>query len=368
MPTYLHHVDTLAPGVAYEQARVREVLAEWLGADRRLERLLDRVVDAAGIASRRSVVRDFLPDAPPGLYRAADGYRSPGTGERMARYAEEAGRLFPCLARRALEGCPGLGPEDVTHVITVSCTGFYAPGPDVQVVRALGLAGSVRRAHLGFMGCYAALPALRLARAHCEADPDAVVLVLCVELCTLHLDPQRSLDSLRAVTVFGDGAAAAVVSARPPAAPERALELRGFASGLVPEGAGEMTWTIGDRGFRMTLSSYVPALVGANLAQVVGPLLDELGLEPDRIARWPLHPGGRAILDRVERDLDLPPAALSASRAVLERLGNMSSPTVLYVLKEELERGVAPGEPLLAAAFGPGLTVEAAALAGVADD
>lgn len=364
MPTYLHHLEAAVPGVVYEQESVRGVLAEWLGADRRMERLLERVVASSGIETRHAVVPDMLPGAPPGLYRSEKGFRRPGTGERMERYAQEAERLFTCLGKRALERCPGVGPEDVTHVVTVSCTGFYAPGPDVQVARALGLRPGVQRTHVGFMGCYAAFPALRLAHAFCAADPDAVVLVLLVELCSLHFDPEPNLDSLRATTVFADGGAAAVVSARPPAEGARALELRRFAGGLTPGGEEEMTWKIGDHGFRMTLSSYVPTLIGENLEAMLDPLWADLGVDREEVGRWAVHPGGRAILDRVERDLALPPEALGASREVLRRFGNMSSATVLFVLAEELERGVAPGEPLLAAAFGPGLTVEAATLVG----
>ena len=169
------------------------------------------------------------------------------------------------LARQAVAGTPDIEAHDITHVITVSCTGFFAPGPDYVVVRALGLPGSTERFHVGFMGCFAAFPALRMADAFCRADPDAVVLVVCLELCSLHLQPTRDPDSLVSTSVFADGAAAAVVSARRPQGGAPSLAIEGFASALTPSSEGEMSWSIGDHGFDMMLSSYVPQLLEEKL-------------------------------------------------------------------------------------------------------
>ena len=177
----------------------------------------------------------------------------------------------------------------------MSCTGFVAPGPDLDLVHALGLSSRTERYHLGFMGCYAAFPALRMAHAFCRADPDAVVLVASAELCTLHLEPRADLDGITANAVFADGAAAAIVTARAPSGPR--LELEAFASDVVREGADDMAWTIGDHGFEMTLSSYVPRLLGANARDALAPLLERL--ETRRVRRWAVHPGGRAILDKL---------------------------------------------------------------------
>jgi predicted naringenin-chalcone synthase len=255
-------------------------------------------------------------------------------------------------------------PADVTHVVTVSCTGFYAPGPDIEVVRALGLDPAVQRYHVGFMGCYGAFPALRTAADLCRADPDAVVLVVAVELCTLHLHPAEDVDTVLSSSLFADGGAAAVVTARPAPAGTPLLELDRFASALVVEGEHDMAWTIGDQGFDMVLSSQVPRLVEAHLPQALKPLIGD-GRDGRGVAEidlWAVHPGGRSILDRVQSALDLPAERLAASRSVLRRYGNMSSATVLFVLADLLAGATPEPASVCALAFGPGVSVESALL------
>ncbi|MDR9390952.1 MAG: type III polyketide synthase, partial [Trueperaceae bacterium] len=364
-----------APSVA--QGSAQAAMERIVGGDRRTDKLLRRIYPASGIETRHSVLEDFVPEGSPPSKAGhdADGtrwlppaqsgpgffvtdagdVRSPGTKERNDRYRSEAGPLFVTAARDALEATPDVGPDDVTHVVTVSCTGFYAPGPDLDVVHGLGLRGGTERYHLGFMGCYAAFPALRMARAFVEADPDAVVLIAWAELCTLHLQHDRDPDALVSASVFADGAVGAVVSGRPPSGP--ALRLDAFADGLAPEGASDMAWTVGDTGFEMTLSAYVPKIVGAKAHAALGPLLAGRDLDLADVPRWAVHPGGRAILDKLADGLELPDAALAASRGVLARYGNMSSATVMFVLAALLREPGPPGEPVIAMAFGPGLTV-----------
>jgi len=369
MATYIHHLATLVPPTAYNQPFARDVMKTWLGGDRRLDRILDRIYARSGIEKRHSVVGDFQPDAPLGIFADSDGgsYQAPGTQARNDLYTREASEMYAVLAREALRDCPGFEAEEITHVITVSCTGFFAPGPDYVVTRALGLSPNTERYHLGFMGCCAAFPALRMARAFCQSRPDAVVLILCLELCTLHLDPTPDLDNLIASAVFADGAAAAVVSQRPPQADARALELLDFNTTLVPEGANDMTWVLGDSGFRMTLSTRVPGLVETHATGAVEPLLEAAGLSRGEIACWAVHPGGRAILDVVEKVFGLRCEQLAASRWVLRHHGNMSSATVLFVLKRILDTLPRRRERnyLAGMAFGPGLTMESGLLATV---
>lgn len=359
MPVYLHGVATAVPDTAYPQSAALDVMKAWVGGDRRTDHLLHRIYRHSGIECRHSVVTDFAPGGPRGFFLdpGSGAFRRPGTAERNARYAAEALTLFPRVAARALEQAGGISPQDVTHVITVSCTGFVAPGPDLAIVRELDLSPSTERYHIGFMGCYAAFPALRMAQAFCRADPQAVVLVASVELCSLHLQPSCELDALVAGSVFADGAAATVVSARRPSRP--ALRAERFTSGVAPEGADAMAWTIGDTGFEMALSSYVPRIVGGRARQAIQPLLETAGVRAADVRRWAVHPGGRAILDRVQDGLGLPAEALAPSREVLARYGNMSSATVMFVLERILEGGAEAGEPVLAMAFGPGLTVDA---------
>jgi predicted naringenin-chalcone synthase len=360
VPAYLRTIETVTPAYAYDQASVQQTMATWTNADRRTARLLGRIYPNSGIDTRHSVVPDFKAleadsVSTSGLFVTADGaFKNPSTGERNDRYKAEASPLFVKAARKALDAST-FAASDVTHVVTVSCTGFYAPGPDLDVVLGLDLPKDTERYHLGFMGCYAAFPAMRLAKSFCDVNEDAVVLVIAVELCTLHLQPKQDTDSVISASVFADGAAGAVVSGQKPEA--GSLELKAFKDALAPEGASDMAWTIGDTGFDMVLSAYVPAIVGEKAEVALAPLLDSVGGDLKSVDRWAVHPGGRAILDKVEAGLGLSDDALNVSREVLAENGNLSSVTILHVLKRVLADGGPAGERTAALAFGPGLTV-----------
>jgi predicted naringenin-chalcone synthase len=361
MPAFLSSVAGAVPPTGYSQDEILEVMRSWHAGDRRAGRLLGGIYRASAIQKRHSVVRDFRPGEAGGFFfdPATGTFLVPGTADRNRAYRREAGKLASCAASRSLVA-GGRSARDVTHLITFSCTGFFAPGPEIELIDALGMRTEVERFHLGFMGCYAAFPALRLARALCQADPEALVMVVSVELCTLHLQPSTDSDSLLAASVFADGAAAGLVSADRPAAP--ALALDSFASALARDAGDEMAWTIGDTGFEMVLSGNLPQVVEEKVRGALAPLFDGSGVSPGEVREWAVHPGGRAILDRVERALELPPRALAASRGVLAEFGNMSSATVLFVLERLLAEPAADGAPLVAVAFGPGLAVESALL------
>ena len=360
MPTFIHHIETAVPDTCYRQSFIRDEMKRLLEMDRKAARLLHYIYGQSGIDKRHSAIPDFTPGVPEGVFYdpAQDRLKSPSTGERNAVYTDAAKELYACVARQAVAHCPGVEAADVTHVITVSCTGFFAPGPDYHIVRSLGLPASTQRFHIGFMGCYAAFPALKMAQAFCEADPDATVLVVCLELCTLHLKFQSDPDSLISASVFADGAAAAVVSARPPEDGRGALEMTAFATTLTPTGEADMAWTVGDKGFDMVLSTYVPSIIEANLREALAPLFAQVDLTEGDIDHWAIHPGGRAILDKVEASLALSPDKLRPSREVLRDYGNMSSATVLFILQKLLAAPAVDDEKVYAMAFGPGLTVE----------
>lgn len=357
MPAYIHGLATAVPPHHHTQERAAEFVQEHASENRAIRRIIRSLYRNSGIDKRHTVIPDWRVTGEPSLFFEADGSPRPVPDTRVRNdvYEREARKLYVELARRLVEEAPGFEAADVTHVITVSCTGFYAPGPDYDVVRALGLPGSTLRYHLGFMGCYAALPGLRMAEAFCRADPDAVVLVLAVELCSLHLQFNEDTDDLIAGSVFADGGSGALVSARRPGP----LEILSFRSALTAEGEADMAWTLGSHGFRMRLSTYVPELIQANLEPVLAEALGSVGLTRAEVDAWAVHPGGRAIVDRVEGALGLEEGGLRASRAVLRDYGNMSSATILFVLKELL-RGdrPAPGSRICAMAFGPGLTIE----------
>lgn len=342
-----------------------EQMRLWL-VDEKQRRLARRFCKNSGIETRYSVLDDFKPGAVDPLFMIGpDGKTSqPSTRERNERFARDARRLSVEVARLAMARCPCVIPEDITHVITTTCTGFFNPGPDYYIVRELNLRSSTQRYALGFMGCYAALPALRMAEQFCRADPSAMVLLVAIELCSLHLNVGGGMDALLANAIFADGAAAAIISAKEPATGTPSYRLDTFASALIPGSENDMAWRIGDKGFEITLSSYVPDIIGANIRSLIAPTLAAGGCGVEDISRWAIHPGGKAILDKVQREMRLRPDQIQASRDILRRYGNMSSATILFVLKAVLEMALAKDceERVCAIAFGPGLTVESALL------
>jgi len=355
-------IGTAVPPTRIGQDDARDIFAAQEGADRLSRRLIRAAFDASAIESRHTVLTEFAsPGAPrppeAASFVDAEGrLRSPGTAARNDRYNATAPALSASAARSALADAE-IDPAAVTHVVTVSCTGLFAPGPDYRLVRDLGLPRTVERCHLGFIGCAAALPALRVAAALTASRPEAVVLVVCTELCTLHLRPSNDPQQIVAASVFADGAAAAVVTADPSAGRAGGLELDRFGTALTDEGETDMVWTIGDNGFEMVLSAEVPRIIGREIRGSVGRFLGE-DLPPEV---WAVHPGGRSVLDRVEAGLELAPDALSVSRAVLSEYGNMSSATILFILAALLrDDAVADGARVAGLAFGPGLTVESA--------
>lgn len=349
-------IGTALPALRLRQQDIRDLFAGQPGMDRMTRRLVAAAFDAAQIDHRHTVLADLAggPTAMPVLGR--DGtLLSPTTGARNAEYRRVAPELFAEAGRSALEQA-GMPASAVTHVITVSCTGLFAPGPDFLLIRDLGLAPTVERYHLGFIGCAAALPGLRAAARITAAQPEAVVLVVCAELCSLHLRVSDDPQQIVAASVFADGAAAAVVAAE---ASGPHLELDRFGTAVTDEGEAEMVWTIGDHGFEMTLSAEVPRIIGREIHEAVAKFHRGAGA-PDA---WAVHPGGRSILDRVEQGLELDASALAASRRVLREYGNMSSATILFILRDMLrDATLGDGARIAALAFGPGLTVESALL------
>jgi len=304
-----------------------------------------------------AVVADVLAgtDETQSVWLPKDAHDSgPTTRERMQVYVAEAAPLALRAARQALEQS-GLAAAAITHLVTVSCTGFSAPGVDFALIQGLALPTTTERTHVGFMGCHGALNGLRVARALTGADPAARVLLCAVELCSLHYhygwDPKRVV----ANALFADGAAA-LVGVPADHAPAEAWQVAATGAKLFPDSAYAMTWDIGDHGFDMTLSTRVPNLIEAHLRPWLEDWLGQHGLTLSAIASWAVHPGGPRVLQSVARALGIAPEAVAVSREVLQAHGNMSSPTVLFILAE-LRRRHAP-RPCVALGFGPGLAAE----------
>lgn len=316
--------------------------------DRKDQRLFDRMAARSGIAHRYAV----LPRAPDGGSPVCPGgfYDSvplPSTAARMRVYAAQA----PALALRAIAGlAENHDLKQVTHLVVASCTGFVAPGVDQIIAERLGLSPSVERLLVGFMGCYAAVSALRSARHIVRSDPDACVLVVTVELSSLHLQPVHAIEPLLAMLQFGDGAAAALVTGQ-----GAGLTLEAPFATTLPDSADLIRWDIGDHGFAMHLSGAVPARIAEALKDPT--LISTIcgGRDPGSITHWAVHAGGRSILDAVGHALDLPEDKLTASRAVLRDYGNMSSATLMFALAALMDERPDTG---VALAFGPGLAAE----------
>jgi alkylresorcinol/alkylpyrone synthase len=373
-PPVLRSLQTIVPDTVLHQDEVRDVFAAQPDLGRLAQRIVSTSFNVSGIDTRHTVIDELSLDSdvadPVFFDRRSGALLAPGTKARNEVYTREAARLFVDVARHALDADPDLEAADVTHVITVSCTGFHAPGPEYEIVRALGLSDSVQRYHLGFMGCYASMPALRAASQFCLADENAVVLVVSVELCTLHLRSSEDPDTIVASSLFADGAAAGIVTARDLPSAVTGLRLDRFHTAIAPEGEKAMAWTIGDTGFEMILATTVPQIIGETIIGALRPLYapeDDLvaAFDDDAVGRevehWAIHPGGRSILDRVQEKLHLSDAQLHPAREVLRENGNMSSATVLFVLKRILdEEGAQAGDRVSAMAFGPGLTAESA--------
>jgi predicted naringenin-chalcone synthase len=342
---YLNRIATAVPQHDVHHAFV--VFAEKMLADPRLRTVFRRMVDRADIAHRYSFLDPRQSPGEISPYDAHELYRLgnfPNTARRMELFEQCA----PVLMRKAADRL-ALNQEErssITHVLVTCCTGLYAPGLDFEIVDHLGLSPGVERTMVAFMGCFAAINALKLARHIVRSDPKAVVLMLNLELCTLHLQESQELEQVLSFLVFADGAAASLISAS-----EQGFALDSFKAVLVPETRGLITWKIRAQGFDMLLSGQVPAELGRALHE------GELMAGRDGLDLWAVHPGGRSILDAVEEGLELPADALAASREVLSCFGNMSSATVMFVL-QRMMRQARPGQRGCAMSFGPGLTAE----------
>ncbi len=361
--SYVCAIGTASPPCRLEQVRIAEFMIQALDLDADAARKLRALYRATGIGHRATVVPDygrtnpaeftFYPPTP-------DLEPFPSVSRRMALYRQEAVPLAVAAAQDCLARVPMLAPTELTHLITVSCTGMYAPGLDIDLVGALGLSPNIQRTAVNFMGCYAAFNALKLADAISRADSRARVLIVCVELCTLHFQKHRTEDHLLSNALFGDGAAAALVAGEKLDTATPALALEAAHCALEPAGQAEMAWHIADSGFEMTLSSYVPELIRQGIGKLTDGLLHALQLQLSDVTHLAIHPGGKRILEVIEQTLGLPHEANRHAYSVLREVGNLSSATVLFVLQRLLAELTAAnrGERVLSFAFGPGLTLE----------
>lgn len=357
-------IGTANPPHRHEQSEIlnfMQMVYAFGDVDKRKLRFL---YNNSGIKTRYSAIPDYSL-ALPGWEFFPKGENLepfPSIELRMKWYDQHAAPVSIKAILNCLEGYAT--PDQVTHLITVSCTGMSAPGLDLQIMEQMDLPKTIYRTSVNFMGCYAAIHALKMANDICTASPAAKVMIVCTELCTLHFQRDSGIDSVASSLLFGDGSAAVLVTSDQNT--EHGLHLDHFYSEVIPRGKKDMTWEISSRGFLMTLSGYIPELIEQDFEPLVNRALAGTGVKPEEINDWCIHPGGKRILEAVGKCLELSKDKLRYSYQTMENFGNMSSPTILFVLKEifhKLRAQTADGatkttRPVFGAAFGPGLTME----------
>ena len=368
--SFINAIGVAVPDHAIAQDQLADFMANALQLDRTDRRRMAALYRQTKISRRFSVLPDygrsngqftFYPNTP-------NLEPFPSIGERMEVYRREAMPLALRAVRDCLANYPDFLLQSVTHLVVVSCTGFYAPGPDIDLLEALGLPGTTQRLLIGFMGCYGAFNGLKAADAIVRADAQANVLVVCVELCTIHFQKSNDPSNWLANALFSDGAAAVLVQGQTRIG--QFFELQSFYCDLLPEGRNEMAWTIGNQGFDMMLTANVPALIQRHIGAMLQRTLDRVGLGVDDIDYFALHPGGRRILDLIESELAIDRTKTYHAYDVLHQYGNMSSATILFVLKSIWDELAAVNlcgsagysQRIAGVAFGPGLTLESMVL------
>ena len=358
MAAYIQSIGTALPEFIATQDSIIDFMVRQFNLDKREERKLRVLYRASGINKRYSVLEDFTRNLNGQSFFKEDVF--PSSKPRMALFQKHAVGLASQAAKKAIEDVK-IEKNEITHLIAVSCTGMYAPGLDIELIESLGLNTDTQRTSINFMGCYAAFNALKLASNIVASDQNAQVLVVCVELCSIHLQHEREEENLLANAIFGDGSAALIINGK---AGKKSLELSSFYSDLALTGKQEMGWFIGDYGFEMRLSAKVPDVIRDGISLLTKRLLDKVDLETSDIDFFAIHPGGKRILEVIEKELKITKEQDAPAREILKSHGNMSSPTVLFVIKYIFDQltSIDDQKHLLSFAFGPGLTLESAVL------
>jgi predicted naringenin-chalcone synthase len=347
-------IQTAVPDYCHQQQDILNFMQKAYHLDSVEARKLSYLYRHSNIDQRFSVIEDFGNADGSWQFISENGHEPPSLEERMQLYARHALPLSLAATNRCLDGL--IEASQLTHLITVSCTGMSAPGLDLQIAEAMQLSPNIFRTSVNFMGCYAAIHALKMAKMICDSTPSSNVLIVCTELCTIHFQKKYTQDNAASSLLFADGCAAVVVSNIKHSS--NALSLNHFYSEVSYKGKADMTWELGKYGFLMTLSAFIPQLIQEDIALLVQNALQKNKIDHKDISHWCIHPGGKKILDVIQSQLQLADEDLQYSRKVLSEYGNMSSPTILFVLKEILEASGSNPVNVFGVAFGPGLTME----------
>lgn len=345
-------IGTAVPRHCHKQDDILHFMQASYRLDASDSRKLAFLYRQSEIKQRYSVIDDF--SKPESQWK----FSKPGTnGQSVECRMKIFDAHAPALSFDAINNCIQhiIEPKQITHLITVSCTGMSAPGLDLQIAEALQLPSNVFRTSVNFMGCYAAIHALKLAKMICDSTAHANVVIVCTELCTIHFQQPFTQENTASALLFGDGSAAVLVSNA--ITSSNALRIKSFYSEIAYKGKEDMAWHISNHGFLMRLSSYIPHLVEEDIQALVSKALEVSNMQQSDITHWCLHPGGKKILEVIQSQLELSDEDLSCSRKVLAEYGNMSSPSILFVLKE-IMKSTTPAAKVFGVAFGPGLTME----------
>lgn len=356
-------IGTAVPSFRHRQEDILQFMQRIYATNEGENRKLRFLYQQSQISSRYSVIPDYSRPLPEWkFYPHSENLEPfPALEQRMAWYNKYAAPLSVDAIRNCLDG--RFKKEEISHLITVSCTGMSAPGLDLQIMELMDLPKNLFRTSVNFMGCYAAIHALKMANAICLSTPEARVMIVCTELCTLHFQREPSHDNIAASLLFSDGSAAVLVAGD--SEETRGLRMDSFYGEVIPKGKKDMAWELSSSGFLMTLSAYIPELIEEDFNQLVEKALLPAEISRKDITRWCIHPGGKKILEAIGKSMPLQPGELDSCYAVLREFGNMSSPTILFVLKKLMQQLAFPTteeqarkEMIFGAAFGPGLTME----------
>lgn len=348
-------IGIAVPAYEHKQEDILDFMQRVYAPDESGKRKLRYLYKKGGINTRYSVIPDYsLPAAGWKFYCPTENLEPfPRLEQRMNWFRNEAAPLSVNAIKNCLEKFP---EKKITHLITVSCTGMSAPGLDLELMEALDLPPTTIRSSVNFMGCYAAIHGLRLADVFCKSDKNANVLVVCTELCTLHFQKENTIDNITSSMLFSDGSAAVLVTSDDNS---EGLFIDNFYSTVALKAKPDMAWQLSSKGFIMTLSSYVADVIEENFNELVNEGLKQAGIKKEEISHWCIHPGGKKILEAVHNSLGFTNGQLESSYDVLRDYGNMSSPTVLFVLEKIMKQlDHKENNKIFAAAFGPGLTME----------
>ncbi|NOT75433.1 MAG: type III polyketide synthase [Cyclobacteriaceae bacterium] len=357
--SFITSIGTATPPHALNQTVISDFMIQSMRLGEDDARKIRVLFRASGIETRYSVLEDYGKTHGFNFYEnTPDMEPFPSTKRRLELYRRHALAISLEAVSKCISTIADFRKDSITHLVVVSCTGMYAPGLDIDLVKALGLRSDVERTSINFMGCYAAFNALKIGRAVCNSDPDAKVLIVCTELCTIHFQKENTEDNMLANALFADGAAAVLVESNPRKG--ISLLLESFHCELATQGEHDMTWTVGDLGFEMRLSSYVPDVIRSGIKNLTRTLLNKIDQRLAEVEYFAIHPGGKKILETIEAELGLTKQENKYAYEVLRKYGNMSSPTVLFVLLEVWKTlGTADdNKHILSFAFGPGLTLE----------